>query len=194
MTEQQYQDLIQPYMDAVENLMVRFDTLNKDYQRNYQECPIHHIQSRIKARKSLSGKLSRRSLPDSVQAAKEEIMDIGGIRVICYFTQDVYNTVALLKKQTDLIIVKEVDYIKAPKPNGYRSFHVVFAVPIYHADGKEYYPVEVQFRTLSMDLWASMEHRICYKKQPEDKKAISQELLLYAQELGVIEDGFQQHR
>ena len=91
--------------------------------------------------------------------------------MICFFVRDIYGVVNLLKKQNDIVIIKESDYIGQPKANGYRSYHIVFGVPVYHTDGMEYYPVEIQLRTMSMDLWASMEHRICYKGNKEAEAA-----------------------
>ena len=93
------------------------------------------------------------------------LQDIAGVRIICYFVDDIYNLAKSLKRQADLIVIREQDYIKAPKPNGYRSYHLIVGVPVYCMDGMEYFPVEVQLRTLSMDFWASMEHRISYKKE-----------------------------
>lgn len=132
-------------------------------RRKYQNYPIHHVQDRIKKKESIEQKLARRGCECDVESARDCLTDISGIRVICYFVRDIYAVVSLLKKQTDIVVIKECDYISHPKPNGYRSYHIVFGVPVYHTDGMEYYPVEIQLRTMSMDLWASMEHRICYK-------------------------------
>ena len=100
--------------------------------------------------------------------------------MICYFVDDIYNLTELLKSQSDLIVIKERDYISSPKPNGYRSYHVIVGVPVYCLDGMEYFPVEIQFRTMSMDFWASMEHRISYKKERADKEQLKDELREYA--------------
>jgi len=117
-------------------------------------------------------------------------MDIAGIRVICYFVEDIYNLAELVKKQMDLIVIKERDYISNPKPNGYRSYHMVVGVPVYYLDVMEYFPVEIQFRTISMDFWASMEHRINYKKNRADKQEVAKELLECARSLEEIEERF----
>lgn len=92
------------------------------------------------------------------------------VQVICYFVNDIYNLVEILKSQTDLIVMKERDYIAGPKPNGYRSYHIILGIPVYCLDGMEYFPVEIQFRTMSMDFWASMEHRINYKRNDRIEK------------------------
>ena len=123
--------------------------------------------------------------------AKDYLQDIAGVRVICYFVDDIYNLTELLKSQSDLIVIKERDYIGNPKPNGYRSYHVIVGVPVYCLDGMEYFPVEIQFRTMSMDFWASMEHRICYKQERDNKEEIQRELLRYAEILKEIEEGFE---
>lgn len=91
--------------------------------------------------------------------------------MICYFIDDIYNLVNALKRQSELIFIREKDYIQNPKPNGYRSYHVIIAVPVYYLDTMEYFPVEIQLRTMTMDLWASMEHRVCYKKLPNTGKS-----------------------
>lgn len=192
-TEQEYQEFIQPYIDARNNLLTRLETLNKDFKRKYQNNPIHYIQSRIKKLGSIQGKLLRQELEESVENAKLNLKDIAGIRVICYFVDDIYNTAAILEKQSDMIVIKEADYIKRPKPNGYRSYHLVLGVPVYYTDGMEYFPVEIQFRTMSMDFWASMEHRICYKKQPRDKQMLADEFYGYAEVLREIEGKFEQY-
>nr|WP_288825646.1 (p)ppGpp synthetase [uncultured Clostridium sp.] len=171
MTEEEYLSFIQPYEDALNNIQVRVDVLNKDYRRKKLNYPIHHVQYRLKQRESIENKLIKYRKEPTTDAARNCLTDIGGIRVICYFVRDIYGIVDLLRKQTDIVVIKESDYIKTPKANGYRSYHIVFGVPVYHTDGMEYYPVEVQLRTMAMDLWASMEHRICYKGEKKDEAA-----------------------
>ncbi|MBE7718633.1 GTP pyrophosphokinase [Lacrimispora indolis] len=171
MTEEEYLCFIQPYEDALKNIRVRVDVLNKDYRRKNQNYPIHHVQHRIKQKESIENKLEKNGYEASADSARNYLTDIAGIRVICYFVRDIYAIVCLLKKQSDIVVIKECDYIANPKPNGYRSFHIVFGVPVYHTDGMEYYPVEIQLRTMSMDLWASMEHRICYKGEKKERAA-----------------------
>lgn len=187
MTNEQYYELITPYEDVSKILLTKLEILNHSIYSKEMGKPIHHIQNRIKSKKSMEGKLERLHLTDSVINAKDYLMDIAGIRVICYFTEEIYDLVNSLKCQNDMLIIKEKDYIKKPKENGYRSFHIIFGVPLHCLDAMEYYPVEIQFRTLSMDFWASMEHRICYKKERADKEILSKELLEYAATLEQIE-------
>lgn len=151
--------------------------------------PIHNIQSRIKEKGSIEDKLRKKEKEPTVMNAKDYLQDIAGVRVICYFADDIYNLVDVLKRQADLIVVRESDYISRPKPNGYRSYHVIVGIPVYCMDGMEYFPVEIQFRTMSMDFWASMEHRILYKKQEESgRKRLAEELKDYANTLVEIEE------
>lgn len=185
--DKDYYEFARPYEDAMISLKVRIEALNNDYRSKNQNYPIHNIQFRVKKLKSLLEKLENKKLTVSLDAAKECLTDIAGIRIICYFIEDVYVVENLLKKLPDIVIIKESDYIKNPKTNGYRSFHLVVGVPVCYSDTTEYYPVEIQLRTISMDFWASMEHRICYKQDMRNNKEISKKLLDYAQQLLVIE-------
>lgn len=180
-----YELLIDPYKEAMTRLEVRINGLNEDYRKKYRDYPIHNVQARIKSKKSIEQKLIRRELEVSAYSAKDTLTDIAGIRVICYFIEDIYTLLSLIKEQTDLLVLKESDYINYPKPSGYKSYHMVMGVPVYRVDGMQYYPVEIQFRTLSMDLWASMEHRICYKDEPSEETLYA--FRHYASELGEME-------
>lgn len=191
MTNEQYYELIRPYEDVSRVMLTKLEILNHSIYNRDTGKPIHHIQNRIKKKKSIEDKLERLELTDSVMNAKDHLMDIAGIRVICYFPEEIYDLVECLKQQADLIVIKEKDYIKQPKQSGYRSFHIVFGVPIHCLDAMEYYPVEIQFRTMSMDFWASMEHRICYKKEYDDKDKVSREMQQYAMALDFIESRFE---
>ena len=159
-----YDMLVIPYKDATANLLVRMDSLNRDNRLKYKNYPIHHIQNRIKRKESIEKKLLKKNLMVSAEEAKENLTDIAGVRIICYFEEDIYSVVSLIKRQADILVLIEKDYIKNPKENGYMSYHLIIGMPVYHTDGMEYYPVEIQLRTMTMDLWASMEHRICYKE------------------------------
>lgn len=186
-TGMDYIQLIQPYGEAMKNITTRIETLILDYKLNYHSEPIHHMQNRIKTKESIQDKLKRKNLQVSVDNIKNELNDIAGIRVICYFIQNIFSIIEILKKQNDLIVIKECDYIDKPKQNGYRSYHIVFGVPVYYVNGKEYFPVEIQFRTLTMDLWASMEHQMCYKKNMLNSTR-NDEFKQYAQQLKILEE------
>ena len=164
-----YFRFIRPYQEAMDFLMVQIKILNEDYREKYKDYPIHNIQSRIKEKESIAEKLKRKKLPLNFESARNHLTDVAGIRIICYFESDVYHVAEQIKKYSDMICIRESDYIKNPKPNGYKSYHIILDVPVYHTDRKDYYPVEVQIRSLTMDLWASMEHRIIYKGGNIDK-------------------------
>lgn len=183
-----YFQFVKPYQEAMDFLMVQIKVLNEDYREKYRDYPIHNIQSRIKSKESILGKLKRKGLAENFEVAKNYLTDIAGIRIICYFESDVYHVADQIKKYTDMICVRERDYIANPKPNGYKSYHIVLGVPVYHTDSKEYYPVEIQIRSLTMDLWASMEHRIIYKSSDIDIKKSRKVFWEFARELKICED------
>ena len=191
MTNEQYHTLIHPYTDAMNLILTRLEILNHCAADNEDVLPIHGITHRIKEKISMENKLKKKHSNGSVQDARTLLKDIAGIRVICFFERDIYQLAESLKKQTDLILVCEKDYIRHPKPNGYRSYHLVLGVPVYSLDGMEYYPVEIQFRTISMDFWAAMEHRICYKSQPFDELEMKSAFRQYAEILDGIEKSFE---
>ena len=193
MTNEEYYTFIQPYEDAKEVLLTRLHVLKHNLYGVAAGQPIHNIQSRIKKKASLEDKLRKKEKEPTVMNAKDYLQDIAGVRVICYFVDDIYNLVDALKRQSDLIVVRESDYVSKPKPNGYRSYHVIVGIPVYCLDGMEYFPVEIQFRTMSMDFWASMEHRILYKMERKDKDKLAAELKNYADMLVEIESRFEQH-
>lgn len=193
MSDEEYYAFIQPYIDGKKILLSRLDVLNHSLYGETSSSLIHHIQDRIKAKESMEEKLLRKGQSPTVEDAKDFLQDIAGVRVICYFVEDIYSLVCILKRQNDLIIMRETDYIASPKTNGYRSYHLIVGVPVYCLDGMEYFPVEVQFRTLAMDFWASMEHRVSYKKNCKDKAALTVELREYADMLIRIEERFEEH-
>ena len=190
MTNEQYYTFIQPYTDAKEILLARLNVLEHNLYSESAARPIHNIQNRINKKESIENKLLKKEKEPTMMNAKDYLQDIAGVRVICYFVEDIYRLAGVLKLQSDLIVIRERDYISSPKPNGYRSYHVVVGVPVYCMDGMEYFPVEIQFRTMSMDFWASMEHRVLYKSTRDDREQIADELKEYANALVKIEQRF----
>ena len=170
MEEKQYIQLIRPYSDALESMTSRLKILKHSLYDGAYGQPIQNIQSRIKSKSSIEGKLLRQNIMPTFENAREYLQDIAGIRAICFYQDDIYNLIQNIKSQSDLICVRESDYISHPKPNGYRSYHLILGVPIYYMDLMDYFPVELQLRTISMDFWASMEHRILYKKETSDRE------------------------
>lgn len=180
-----YEDFIRPYQDAINEVVLRLQALDKDFARKNNHNPIHQIQHRVKGLDSIVKKLHKRGYPTELEYAKEYLTDISGVRVICYYMQDVYTVAQALKKWKDMQVVRESDYIKEPKDNGYRSLHMIVVVPVYYIDSTEYYPVEIQLRTLTMDTWASIEHQLHYKSI-NDTGDITEELKQHADHLHQI--------
>ena len=193
MTNEQYHFLLEPYQNASQMMLTRLEVLNHNLYAKDTVCPIHTMQHRLKEKDSIEEKLERMQLAAGVSNARDYLLDVAGIRIICYFVGDIYNLAEAVKKQSDLVVIKERDYIMHPKPNGYRSYHIVVGVPVYYRDTMEYFPVEIQLRTMAMDFWASMEHRICYKKKPADGTALREEFARYAGLLEGIEEEFEHY-
>lgn len=161
--EKASKSLFKKYDAAIKEMKTRFEILDADLEYRFNRNPIHHMESRLKTPKSVFEKLQR-EVPITLQSVEEHILDVAGMRVIVSYIDDVYAMVKVLSMQDDLKIVKVKDYIKNPKPNGYRSLHVIVKVPVYFLDRKQYVPVEIQFRTVAMDFWASLEHTLKYKQ------------------------------
>ncbi len=157
------------YDDAIQTVNTRLEILVNDFQVRNDYSPIHHIDKRLKTPESIEEKLVRLNCEVSVPSARENIRDIAGLRVICNFIEDVYAVADMLTSQDDIELVSFKDYIKNPKPNGYRSLHLALNVPVYHIDSKVITPVEVQVRTVAMDFWASLERQLRYKQNNEGK-------------------------
>ena len=157
--------------------------LNQEYSLEYDLNPIEGIKTRIKSYDSIVRKIRRKNIPMSLTAIEENIKDIAGVRVICSFPEDIYELADSFLRQDDIVLIEKKDYIKNPKPSGYRSLHLIVSVPIFLQDGKRNMTVEVQLRTIAMDFWASLEHKLRYKKDiPADKaKYLEDEMLACAQ-------------
>ena len=165
--ENKIRPLIRRYEAGMYQMHTRLKTLDNDLEMRFKHNPINHVEKRIKAPRSIMEKMQRRGYPLTIDSLKENVLDIAGIRVVANYVDDVYSLVKLLFSQDDLQILKVKDYIAHPKENGYRSLHVVLRVPVYLTDGKHMVPVEIQFRTIAMDFWASLEHALRYKGAAE---------------------------
>ena len=156
---------------GIEEITTKLNILNEEYDYLHAYNPIEHLETRIKTPEKTVEKLIRQGFEVSPESAKKNLHDIGGIRIVCSFVEDIYVIYENLCRQTDLKIVGVKDYIKNPKPNGYRSLHLLVEVPVFLTDRVEQVVIEVQIRTIAMDFWASLEHKIYYKKkctpQPE---------------------------
>ena len=175
------------FNSAMREISAKLETLDDEFQIIYDHNPIHHIESRLKSPISIADKLRRKGIEISTQAAVENLTDIAGVRVICYYLDDIYKVADMLTGQDDVELVETLDYIKSPKENGYRSLHLVVKVPVYLSDGCRRVAVEVQMRTVAMDLWASVEHQISYKRSAQVRAKYAPDMLEFAQEAHALD-------
>ena len=170
-----YRELMSYYRCAMMEVSTKFNVLDEELSLQYDRNPIEAIQTRLKSPESIMDKLSRRGLPFSAESIEQNLNDIAGVRVICAYISDIYMLRDALLRQDDIVLLQEKDYIKNPKPNGYRSLHLIVETPIFLHDQKKQMRVEVQFRTMAMDWWASVEHKLRYKK-PAAPEEVNSEL------------------
>ena len=170
-----YRELMSYYRCAMMEVSTKFNVLDEELSLQYDRNPIEAIKTRLKSPDSIMDKLSRRGLPFSAESIEQNLNDIAGVRVICAYISDIYMLRDALLRQDDIVLLQEKDYIKNPKPNGYRSLHLIVETPIFLHDQKKQMRVEVQFRTMAMDWWASVEHKLRYKK-PAAPEEVNSEL------------------
>ena len=161
----EYMDMQVLYRSAIREVSTRLEILDDEFQFRHKRNPIHIIQTRLKSPQSMMEKMGRRNLTPSIGVMRSELTDIAGVRVICSYIDDIYHLAELLCKQDGVEKVRVHDYIKHPKPNGYRSLHLVIRVPVHFSNSRHMVPVEIQIRTIAMDFWASLEHELRYKGQ-----------------------------
>ena len=171
-----FMELMMQYRCALMEVETKLNVLNAEFTMKNNRNPFESIKSRIKTPKSILEKLRRKGFEISVKGIEENLADVAGIRVICSFPDDIYATAKMLTDQDDIRVLEVKDYIINPKPNGYRSLHLILEVPIFLSNEKKNMKVEVQFRTIAMDFWASLEHKLKYKKNIENAEEISKEL------------------
>ena len=176
-----YNRLMAYYKCAIMEVETKLNVLNEQFSLRYDRNPISSIQTRLKSPESIKNKLEGRSLPLTLESIEGNLHDVAGLRVICTFPQDVYTIKKALLSQDDITLIEEKDYIRNPKPNGYRSLHLIISVPIYLLHEKRHMQVEIQLRTIAMDSWAALEHQLKYKKDVVFTEEMSQNLLLCAQ-------------
>lgn len=173
----EFQEAMMMYTCAIREVKTKLEVLNDELSVRNQRNPIEMIKSRVKKPRSVVEKLQRRGLPVSLDSMIDHLDDVAGIRVICSFVDDIYAVANMLVGQDDITIIAIKDYIKNPKPNGYRSYHLILEVPVFFSDQKKSMRVEVQIRTIAMDFWASLDHQLKYKKDiGEAADSISEEL------------------
>ena len=173
-----YRELMAYYNCAMMEVATKFNVLNEELSLQYDRNPIEAIKTRLKSTESIAEKLKRRGVPFPITAEKieQELTDIAGVRVICSYPTDIYLLSEAFLRQDDVTLIQKKDYIANPKPNGYRSLHLIVEIPIFLHNQKKPMKVEVQFRTISMDWWASLEHKIRYKKDVANPEEIEREL------------------
>ena len=171
-----FNKLMAYYRCALMEIETKFNVLNEEYSLQYDRNPISSIKTRLKSPISIKEKLERNAFPVTTESIEQNLADVAGIRVICSFPEDVYALANALLRQDDIQLVKKKDYIKNPKENGYRSLHLIVAVPIFLSCEKRIMHVEIQLRTIAMDFWASLEHQIRYKKDTEFTEDMIKEL------------------
>ena len=171
-----FEEFHHEYGAAIKEVDTKIEILSEDFAVRHDYNPIHHIEKRLKTPQGIEDKLRRLQCEVSIPSARENILDIAGIRVVCNFVEDVYEVAHMLTSQNDIRVNTCKDYIANPKPNGYRSLHLSLMVPVFLLDGCIEVPVEVQIRTVAMDFWASLEHQLRYKKDKEIPPRIDIEL------------------
>ena len=174
-------EVILIYNSALKQISTKLEILNDEFQHVHRYNPIEHIKSRIKSSESIVKKLRRNGYESTIENMVEYVNDIAGIRVICSFSSDIYRIAEMIRNQNDIEVLAIKDYIKTPKPSGYRSYHMLITVPVYLSDRIVRAKVEVQIRTVAMDFWASLEHKINYKFEGDVPQNIKAELVECAQ-------------
>lgn len=172
----QFQEAMMMYTCAIREAKTKLEVLNDELSVRNKRNPIEMIKSRVKKPLSIVEKLQRRGLDITVQSMMDNLDDVAGIRVICSFVDDIYQVAEMLVRQDDVRVVAIKDYIKNPKDNGYRSYHMIIEIPVFFSNEKKLMRVEVQIRTIAMDFWASLDHQLKYKKELADAAEISEEL------------------
>lgn len=182
-----FMQLMMQYKCAIMEVETKIRVLNEEFSLTNQRNPIESIKTRIKSPESILEKMHRRGFEMTLESIESELTDVAGIRVICSFPQDIYEVAKLVGGQDDIEVLQVKDYIAYPKPNGYRSLHLIIGVPIYLAEKKKQMKVEVQLRTIAMDFWASLEHKVKYKKNVQNPNLIAAELKECAEGISTLD-------
>jgi GTP pyrophosphokinase len=180
------------YKFGIEEVQTKIGILQQEFQALHEYCPIEHVSSRLKSPNSIRDKIERKNVQATLPAIRSTITDIAGLRITCSFASDVYRMAESLGRQPDLTVLHVKDYIARPKPNGYRSLHMLVTVPVYLSSSVVEIPVEIQLRTVAMDFWASLEHKIHYKYRndvPDDVRTQLREAAATAHELDTLMEG-----
>ena len=190
-----FNDLMMMYRCAIREVQTKLEVLDDEFSVEYKRNPISFIKTRIKKPESIYRKLQKLGYDFTAENIQEQLNDVAGVRVVCAFIDDIYTVANLIAGQDDIKVIKIKDYIKNPKPNGYRSYHMIVEIPVFFSKGKTPMRVELQIRTNGMDFWATLEHQLRYKKGIEDLPGyaeISEELLRSAQAVIETDNEMQQ--
>lgn len=185
---QTWEGILLLHNSALKEIGTKLEILNDEFQHTHQYNPIEHIKSRIKSPESIVRKLKRKGYDSTLENMVKYVNDIAGIRIICSFTSDIYRIAEMLANQSDIKLLSVKDYIQNPKESGYKSFHMLVSVPIFLSDGVYDTKVEIQIRTIAMDFWASLEHKMNYKFESNAPEEIKQELYNCAQMVSILDD------
>ena len=175
------------YGAGVSQILAKLEILNREFQYSNDRNPIENIKSRVKSEQSIILKMKKKGLPLTISSVMNNIYDIAGVRVVCPFISDVYQVARMLLSQKDINLVKMKDYIKNPKPNGYRSLHLIVLVDVFFSEKMQQIPVEIQLRSIAMNCWASTEHQLRYKKDYEQTEEMQEELRICADMMAEVD-------
>ncbi len=183
----QWRSVMFLYDSALKKVNTKIEILNNEFNSRYDYNPIEHIKSRLKSADSIVKKLKKDGYEVTIETMMEHLSDIAGVRIICSFISDIYQIADMIARQDDVTVLHVKDYIKHPKPNGYKSYHMVVTVPVYLTDGPVETKVEIQIRSVAMDFWASLEHKIAYKFEGNAPERLLQELKACADMVDVLD-------
>ena len=189
-----YKELMMGYACAIKEINTKFEVLDTEFEVRYKRNPISSIQTRLKSQTSILEKMARMGIPPTRENIEQNLNDIAGIRVICSYIDDIYLLAEALTRQDDIKLIRKKDYISNPKPNGYRSLHLIVSIPIFFAESVKEVKAEVQIRTIAMDFWASLEHQIKYKKNVEHAEKVIARLKECAEEIAHVDETMQEIR
>ena len=179
----EFKELLMMHACAIKEIRTKLEILNTEFNLRYHRNPIHSINTRLKSVASIASKMEKYGKPFTIEDIDENMHDIAGVRVICPYIDDIYTIADAILRQDDITYVEKKDYIRSPKPNGYRSLHLIIRIPVFFANATHKVKVEVQIRTIAMDCWASLEHQLRYKQSIPGEEQIAKELLTCAEML-----------
>ncbi len=187
----EFSSRMQIYNAGIKEIRTKLEILDEEFKAKYAYDPIHHIESRLKSPRSILKKVKMKGIPVTAESMSANIRDIAGIRVICNYIDDIYRVADLLTAQDDVKLIRVRDYIKDPKPSGYKSLHLIVEIPIFLSTGPMPIPVEIQIRTIAMDFWASLEHKLKYKTDNIVSDELRSRLLVCAEEISRLDTEMQ---